>query len=143
MPKTLRVRDRAGWITKPVENRPENRLSSAEIDDTLLQIEDDYTAGLAGLESEIVRVDGDLNAVKSMFTADQHEVYFGDGLGGLTPGNIIDEFYIAKNESEVNFLKAGIENWSSVFGTWTRFSHGSLSEQPLSEAELRDRKSVV
>jgi len=40
MSKTLRVRTRAGWTTKPVEDLPENRLTAGEVDDNFLALED-------------------------------------------------------------------------------------------------------
>lgn len=40
MAKTLRVRTRAGWITKPVADIPENRLLAEEVDDNFLALEE-------------------------------------------------------------------------------------------------------
>ena len=39
MAKTLRVRTRSGWVTKPAPDIPENRLTSEEVDDNFLAIE--------------------------------------------------------------------------------------------------------
>ena len=44
MSKTLRVRTRTGWITKPVEDIDDNRLTAEEIDDTFLGLDDDKLA---------------------------------------------------------------------------------------------------
>lgn len=41
MAKTLRVRTRAGWVTKPTADIVENRLTAGEIDDTFLGLDDD------------------------------------------------------------------------------------------------------
>lgn len=41
MAKTLRVRTRAGWVTKPSADIPENRLTSEEVDDNFLAMEDE------------------------------------------------------------------------------------------------------
>jgi hypothetical protein len=40
MAKTLRARTRAGWVTKPEADIPENRLSAEEVDDNFLALED-------------------------------------------------------------------------------------------------------
>ena len=40
MTKTLRVRERTGWTTKPVEDLDENRLTAEEVDDNFLALED-------------------------------------------------------------------------------------------------------
>ena len=40
MSKTLRVRTRAGWTTKPEADLDANRLTAAEVDDNFLAIED-------------------------------------------------------------------------------------------------------
>lgn len=39
MTKTLRVRTKDGWVTKPVEDIIANRLTAEEIDDNLLALE--------------------------------------------------------------------------------------------------------
>ena len=39
MAKTLRVRTKDGWVTKPVEDTIANRLTAEEIDDNLLDLE--------------------------------------------------------------------------------------------------------
>lgn len=44
MAKTLRVRTRAGWVTKPAPDVPENRLSAEEVDDNFLEMEDGFEA---------------------------------------------------------------------------------------------------
>ena len=38
--KTLRVRTKTGWVTKPAADEPENRLIAEEIDDNFLALED-------------------------------------------------------------------------------------------------------
>ena len=40
MSKTLRVRTRTGWTTKPAPDLDENRLTAEEIDDNFLAMED-------------------------------------------------------------------------------------------------------
>jgi hypothetical protein len=40
MAKTLRVRTKEGWTTKPEADIPENRLSAEEVDDNFLETED-------------------------------------------------------------------------------------------------------
>lgn len=40
MAKTLRFRTRSGWVTKPLERTPENRLLAGEVDDNFLALED-------------------------------------------------------------------------------------------------------
>lgn len=39
MAKTLRVRTRTGWVTKPAADAPENRLVAEEVDDNFLALE--------------------------------------------------------------------------------------------------------
>jgi hypothetical protein len=39
MAKTLRVRTKDGWVTKPAPNLPENRLLAEEVDDNFLALE--------------------------------------------------------------------------------------------------------
>ncbi len=43
MTKTLRVRERDGWTTKPVADLDENRLTAEEIDDNFLTLEDEIS----------------------------------------------------------------------------------------------------
>ena len=55
MAKTLRVRTKAGWVTKPAEDIPENRLTSEEVDDNFLALESQIES-LDGGEQEFDRV---------------------------------------------------------------------------------------
>lgn len=41
MAKTLRVRTRSGWVTKPAADIPENRLRAEEVDDNFLALQDE------------------------------------------------------------------------------------------------------
>jgi formylglycine-generating enzyme len=60
MSKTLRVRTRSGWTTKPAPDLDENRLTAEEIDDTFLALEDavpDFatpTQALTGTAEDVV-----------------------------------------------------------------------------------------
>ena len=44
MSKTLRVRTRQGWTTKPAPDLAENRLTAEEVDDNFLTLEDDIAS---------------------------------------------------------------------------------------------------
>jgi hypothetical protein len=55
MAKTLRVQTATGWVTKPVEDLPENRLTAEEIDDNFLALDaaiGDIDAALAAILGE-------------------------------------------------------------------------------------------
>ena len=99
MTKTLRVRERAGWITKPIENRPENRLSAEEIDDNFLAISDEITqiqTTIVQIENSVGDVSGEIDQkiVEHTNSPDPHDQYLtqqrGDALYKLPDyvGNI-------------------------------------------------------
>lgn len=49
MAKTLRVRTRAGWVTKPAPDIAANQLSAEEVDDNFLTLEDDIDEAVESL----------------------------------------------------------------------------------------------
>ncbi len=59
MTKTLRVRTKEGWVTKPTENRPENRLSAEEIDDNFISIYDE----IQQISGNIGEIDDTLSSI--------------------------------------------------------------------------------
>lgn len=54
MAKTLRVRTRSGWVTKPAADTEANRLSAEEVDDNFLALEDEAGKGLGEVPASIV-----------------------------------------------------------------------------------------
>ena len=53
MAKTLRVRTRDGWVTKPTADTSYNRLTAEEVDDNFLAIEDEVISITSGLSDTI------------------------------------------------------------------------------------------
>lgn len=75
MAKTLRVRTKDGWVTKPEANEPENALVSEEIDDNFLALEDQ----IDGLFDDGLRLPNE----KSLTLGDGSTYFYGYG-DGLT-----------------------------------------------------------
>lgn len=55
MTKTLRVRVRAGWVTKPAADTEANKLTAIEMDDNFLALED-YLADSGSIASGTVKL---------------------------------------------------------------------------------------
>jgi hypothetical protein len=72
MSKTLRVRTRTGWTTKPAPDLDENRLTAEEIDDTFLALDDDKANKVSGTVTDHIAgldASGDLQSLGAQATA--------------------------------------------------------------------------
>lgn len=88
MAKTLRVRTRTGWITKPAADTPENRLIAEEVDDNFLALEDAVTnkkafeIGYAALVARALNMPGWIPMDGTQYTNTQYPD-LGALLGGV------------------------------------------------------------
>ena len=73
MAKTLRVRTRAGWVTKPAPDLPENRLSAEEVDDNFLEMEDGFEAAATAAGTSFDNTASGLTATDAQAAIDEVE----------------------------------------------------------------------
>jgi len=79
MAKTLRVRTRAGWVTKLAADLPENRLTSGEVDDNFLALDDSkanidsptFTGTVSGITAAMVGAPSGSGSSSGTNTGDQ------------------------------------------------------------------------
>jgi hypothetical protein len=109
MAKTLRVRTRAGWVTKPAPDLPENRLTAEEVDDNFLAVEDESVNKTSNTGSAIIPTgdeserDGTPNAGFFRFNTDteQFEGYNGTAwgsVGGGATGSGGDQVFVENDQ---------------------------------------------
>jgi hypothetical protein len=66
MAKTLRVRTADGWVTKAVEDLPENRLTAEEIDDNFLALD----GAIGDIDADRIVLSDDIRNIVSLTQAE-------------------------------------------------------------------------
>ena len=56
--KTLRVLTREGWVTKPIADLDENRLTAEEVDGNFLALEDEFIAAVGDIDTTLTAILG-------------------------------------------------------------------------------------
>lgn len=118
MSKTLRVRTRTGWTTKPAPDLPENRLTAGEVDDTLLAVWDRaqasqsvYNVAAYGLDNAGIQ-----SAIDACATAGGGVVYVPAGEYTITTTLVLKSgVFVCGDGPTATILKLGASQNKSVF----------------------------
>lgn len=108
MPKTLRVRRKTGWVTKPIADLPENRLLPYEVDDNFLNLEqqlEDHNNSTTSHPHLVSAVYDAAEAAEQAMTEailakEQAQIAAGTGFSDLTGK---EGYHVVVNSTETGF----------------------------------------